>query len=569
MKAPRSLLFFAILMSAPLVSCHPHDSSAEHPSAGPARQSIETMAAGFSADRLRTHIEYLSADELEGRSPGSEGEALTLDYLAEQYREMGLSPGNPDGSFLQEVPLIGSTVINRPPLRLESGDGVVELRYMEDFMGWTLRKQENVSVDDAELVFVGYGIVAPEYDWNDYKDVDVAGKVIVMLVGDPPLPDTTLFGGRAMTYYGRWTYKFEIAAEKGAAGAIVIHEDAAAGYPWEVVSNSWSGEQFDIERPGKGADRCALESWITTPSATRVFEGAGLELAHMYESALSREFRPVPLGINARCAIRSTFRNIRSYNLVARLEGTDAKLKDECIIYTAHWDHLGMGNPAQGDSIYNGALDNATGVAATLEIARAFVANRRLARRSILFVNTTGEESGLLGSKHYAEHPLYPLASTVAMINIDGLNVWGRTKDVVVIGYGFSDLDQYLGRAIRAENRYLKPDSEPEKGYYYRSDHFPFAKKGVPALYADSGTEFVDRPGDWGSKVRDEYTRTRYHKPQDEFDPEWNLSGAVEDLNAYFRVGMMIAAADAYPRWSARSEFREIRERSLRASGRK
>ena len=568
MRFHQSHILFVIFLTTISASCSSDDSSRGPQAKDSTDARIARMSAGISVDRLRTHIEYLASDELGGRSPGSEGEELTLDYLADQYRRMGLSPGNPDGSYLQEVPLLGTPVVNRPALDLATKDGSFELRYMDEFMGWTLRKRERVSVEKAELVFVGYGIVAPEYDWDDYKDVDVAGKVIVMLVGDPPLPDTTLFGGRAMTYYGRWTYKFEIAAEKGAAGAIVVHQGKAAGYPWEVVSNSWSGEQFDIERPGGAANRCALESWMTEPSARRVFQAARLDLADMYVQALSKDFRPVPLGITASCTLENRFRNIRSHNLVALLEGSDKDLKSEYIIYTAHWDHLGKGNPADGDSIYNGALDNATGVAATLELARAFAANAEIAGRSILFINTTGEESGLLGSKHYAENPLYPLSSTIAMINIDGLNVWGRTKDVVVVGFGYSELDRYLERAIEVDDRYLKPDSEPEKGYYYRSDHFPFAKKGVPALYADSGIEFVARPERWGTQMREEYTQTRYHKPQDEFDPSWDLSGAVEDLEAYFRVGLMIAAGADYPQWSAKSEFRQIREKSLGTSAR-
>ncbi len=565
MRFRKTQLPLWILVSA-LCAC-----GSERSSNGLAQQNpgIARMTAGVSVDRLRTHIEYLASDELEGRAPGSEGEELTLDYLSDQYRQLGLTPGNPDGSFLQEVPLVGATLVNQPSLNLTSKNDAFELHYMEEFMGWTLRKQERVSVDEAELVFVGYGIVAPEYEWDDYKDVDVSGKIILMLVGDPPLPDTTLFGGRAMTYYGRWTYKFEIAAEKGAAGGIVVHQDKAAGYPWAVVSNSWSGEQFDIERPAGGADRCALESWVTEPAARRLCEEAGLDLSDLHRQALSRDFRPVSLGIKASCTLETTFRNTRSNNLVALLQGSDPQLRDEYVIYTAHWDHLGIGAPADGDSIYNGALDNATGVAATLEIARAFAANSQLARRSILFINTAAEESGLLGSKHYAENPLYPLARTVAMINIDGLNVWGRTKDVVVIGYGFSDLDTYLEEAIQVDGRYLKPDSEPEKGYYYRSDHFPFAKKGVPALYADSGIEFVGRPKSWGAKMRDDYTQKRYHKPQDEFDTAWDLSGAVEDLEAYFRVGLMIAAGKDYPQWNDKSEFKQIREKSLRASGRR
>ncbi|MDH3215277.1 MAG: M28 family metallopeptidase [Candidatus Krumholzibacteria bacterium] len=527
---------------------------------------VATATLAVTSNQLETHIKYLASDELGGRGPGTRGEELTLSYLTEQYSSLGLRPGNPDGTYVQAVPLEGLTVTNSPSLELKSNREGFELRYGDDFVGWTLRRQERVSVEEAEMLFVGYGIVAPEYDWDDYKDVDVVGKVIVMLVGDPPLPDTTLFGGHAMTYYGRWTYKYEIAAEKGAAGAIIIHKTEAAGYPWEVVTNSWSGEQFDIQRGENGVRRCAVEGWIRQSTAEQVFGHAGMELDDGYARALSADFEPVALGLTAAVSIETAFRTIRSYNVIALLEGNDPELKSEYILYTAHWDHLGKGHPADGDSIYNGARDNASGVAATLEIARAFVDNRDRLRRSILFLNTTAEESGLLGSYHYAENPLYPLEKTVALVNIDGLNIWGRTKDVVVVGYGFSELDDYLAKATESQNRYLRPDAEPQKGYYYRSDHFPFAKKGVPALDADSGVEFRSKPQGWGTNVRRSYTSERYHKPSDEFDGSWDLSGAIEDLEAFFRVGMMVATTDRMPRWSDGSEFKLIREQSLRGT---
>jgi Zn-dependent M28 family amino/carboxypeptidase len=521
--------------------------------------------AGISTDSLASHVRYLASDELEGRAPGSRGQDLTLNYLAEEYADLGLRPGSPDGMYVQAVPLMGSTLTNVPTLQLRSDGGNDDMHYHDDFMAWTHRQTESVTVRDAELIFVGYGIIAPEYGWNDYKDVDVTGKVLVMLVGDPPLADSTMFGGKAMTYYGRWTYKYEIAAEKGAAGAIIVHNTKAAGYPWSVVSNSWSGEQFDIVRPNKGADRCAMEAWVTEPAAQRVFAAAGLDVGDAYRMALSPDFRPIPLRASVSIDLRNTFRRVKSYNVVALLPGSDPQLKDEVVIYTAHWDHLGVGNPVDGDSIYNGALDNASGVAGTLEIARAFLRNRGLMRRSVLFINTTAEESGLLGAYYYTDHPLFPLAKTAALINIDGLNIWGRTRDVVVVGYGFSDLDDYLRAALASQKRFLKPDTEPEKGYYYRSDHFPFAKKGVPSLYADSGVEYVGRPREWGIEAKDAYTSERYHKPQDEMLRTWDLSGAAEDLEAFFRVGLMVASTDVQPQWSAKSEFRAVRERSQSA----
>jgi Zn-dependent M28 family amino/carboxypeptidase len=433
-------------------------------------------------------------------------------------------------------------------------------------MGWTLRQTDALEVRDAELVFVGYGVDAPEYEWNDYKDADVRGKFLVMLVNDPPHPDESLFGGKAMTYYGRWTYKFEQAAAVGAAGAILIHDTEGAGYPWEVVENSWSGEQFDVVRADRGSSRCWLESWITEDAARALFAAVGRSLDEARAAAVSREFRPIELGLLGSVEIRMRSRTLTSHNVVARVEGRDAKARDELIVYTAHWDHLGIGKPADGDSIYNGALDNASGVGGVLEIARAFAARAGELNRSVLFLFTTGEESGLLGSTYYTEHPLYPLTSTLAEINVDGVNIWGRTSDIVVVGHGQSDLDQTLEEVATSLGRRVAPDSEPEKGYYYRSDHFPFAKKGVPALYADSGVEFRERPPGWGMERRREYVARRYHKPQDEFDPAWDLSGAAEDMELLFRVGYALATSNRTPQWSRTSEFRRVREEMLRGS---
>lgn len=539
-----------------IVACGSNESTSD-------KNDVATIATDVSPEQLKRHIQYLASDELIGRGPGTKGEELTLIYLSEQYANLGLRPGNPDGSYIQAVPLVGSIVTNKPTLTLEAAGETIHYDYGDEFMAWTLRRQEHAAVHDAELVFVGYGAFAPEYNWDDYKGLDVSGKILVMLVGDPPLPDTTLFGGKAMTYYGRWTYKYEIAAQKGAAGAIIIHKAETAGYPWEVVSNSWSGEQFDIEREDNGMGRCAVEGWITTPVAEEIFSRAGLPLDEAYKQAVSNEFTPVPLGITASVAVDLQFRELRSYNVVARLEGSDPELKKEHIIYCAHWDHLGIGTPSDGDSIYNGALDNASGVAATLEIARLFVENQEKMKRSVLFLNTTAEESGLLGSFYYAENPLYPLNRTVAAINIDGLNIWGRTTDMVVVGRGASDLDGYLAKAVASQDREIRPDAEPEKGYYYRSDHFPFAKKGVPSLYSDSGVQFRSRPPRWGLGVRQQYTSERYHKPSDEYQETWDLTGAVEDIEALFRVGLMIASSDDWPAWSDTSEFKRIREMSL------
>jgi len=533
------------------------------PGAVPAAFASGT-ASGISAAHLREHVQYLSSDELGGRAPASKGERLTLAYLEKQFRDIGYAPGNPDGTYLQKVPLVGMDCVNTPPLKVRGPNGYARnLAYGSEFMCWTLRHIPTSSLHDTPLVFVGYGVVAPEYAWDDYKDEDVHGKIVVMLVNDPPVDNPAVFGGKAMTYYGRWTYKFEEAARHGAAGAILIHNTEAAGYPWAVVQNSWSGEQFDIVRDDNGASRCAVESWITEDAARDLFDAAGYSYNKMIHAAVSRNFQPVEFALTASVDLHNKIRKVTSHNVVARLEGRDPHHHDEHIIYTAHWDHLGTGPAVDGDSIYNGALDNASGVAGMLEVARAFPSHRRELKRSILFVITTAEESGLLGAKYYVEHPLYPLRKAVADINVDGINIWGRTSDMVVVGYGQSDLDQYLARAIAPMGRHIVADAEPEKGYYYRADHFAFAQKGVPALYTDSGVEFLNRPRGWGMKQRAAYVRTKYHKPQDEYDPSWNLSGAVEDLTALFDVGLNLATSTRFPQWSKKSEFRRAREKMM------
>jgi Zn-dependent M28 family amino/carboxypeptidase len=511
----------------------------------------------ISAERIMAHAVYLASDELEGRAPGSRGETLTIQYLVDRFAAMGFEPCGPDGAYLQQVPLVGSTVTNSPELLVAGGSGGdISLEYGPEFVAWTLRQQALASVEATELVFVGYGVVAPEYGWDDYKGVDVAGKMIVMLVGDPPHPDQNIFAGPSMTYYGRWTYKFECAAEKGAAGAVVVHTEELAGYPWSVVESSWTGEQFDVVRADRGMSRCAVESWITESAAQAVFEQAGMSFEAARNEAASRKFRPYSLRLTGSARIESGLREVLSHNVVARLPGKDPDYTREHVIYTAHWDHLGRGKPVDGDSIYNGALDNASGVAGALEVARAFAGRRRELKRSVLFIMTTAEESGLLGARYYVGEPLLQLEYAVAMINVDGLNIWGRTFDMVIVGRGQSDLDACLSHAIAAQGRRLRPDSEPEKGYYYRSDHFPFAKAGVPALYADGGVHFRGRPDGWGMEARRRYLLDRYHKPQDEVDSSWDLSGAVEDMEALFLVGLRLATSADYPHWSDTSEFK-------------
>ena len=539
----------------------------------------------ISASALLENIRTLSSDQFEGRAPASRGEQLTVDFLVSRFKSMGLAPGNPEGSYLQNVPLVGikadpdaELVFSKEGAAPETGMGkssAMHLRYGPDFMAWTKRVESQVSMD-APLVFVGYGVVAPEYHWDDYKGVDVRGKVLVMLINDPQIPDPkdpsqldpNMFKGRAMTYYGRWTYKFEIAAAKGAAGALIIHETGPAGYPWAVIQGSNTGEQFSLVSADNGRSRCAVEGWMTTEKAKGLFAAAGLDFDTLHKAAITPSFTPVPLSMKASLTLRNTTREIESHNVIAKLEGSDPRLRNQYVIYTAHWDHLGVGPDVNGDNIYHGAVDNASGVSGMLEIAKAFTEVQPKPRRSVLFLSVTAEEKGLLGSQYYAEHPLYPLKDTLAEINMDGINVHGSTRDITVIGLGNSQLDDYLREAASEQGRTLRPDAEPEKGFYFRSDHFNFAKQGVPALDPHSGIDYLGRPEGWGLKMQDEYTANDYHKPSDRIKPDWDLSGALQDLQLLFSVGYRVADADKFPEWSPDSEFRAKREAMLEGGSR-
>lgn len=531
------------------------------PDDGVALEMMEPALASFSADDLLRHIEALSHDSMEGRSPGTVGEERTVRYLENAFRSMGLAPGNPDGTYIQTVPLVGITPRVRASLHL--GGRSVPLQGVRDYIASSRRVVPEVSVENSDLVFVGYGIVAPEYGWDDYKDVDVAGRTIVMLVNDPgyETQDDGLFRGRAMTYYGRWTYKYEIAAEKGAAAAIVIHETGPAGYPFEVLSSGHERENFDIKSPDDNMSRVAVQAWMPEPAIRNYLGQMGHDFDALKAAALSREFRPVELGAQISFTLQQRFRDVPSRNVVAKLEG--AVRPDEYIVYTAHWDHLGRDETLSGDQIFNGAVDNASGTATLLTIANAFTRLPQPPDRSLLFLAVTAEERGLLGAKYYAENPLYPLASTVANINIDGINQWGRTEDIVVIGLGNSTLDDVLMEAAATQGRRVLPDAEPEKGFYYRSDHFEFAKQGVPALYTDEGTEYIGKPAGYGQQKRDEYTANDYHKLSDEVKPDWDLAGAVEDAQLLFQVGYRVSQRAAFPEWKPGTEFKAIRDAML------
>jgi Zn-dependent M28 family amino/carboxypeptidase len=531
--------------------------------------------ASFSADRILGHIRTLSSDEFEGRGPGSRGEQLTIQYLQDQFRSAGLEPGNPDGTYLQSVPLVSITPDATTMTLTLTGHGrALTPKFQDDFVAWSKRVTETSSID-ADMIFIGYGVQAPEFQWDDFKGADLKGKVLVVLVNDPPVPDPSdpskldpkTFGGSAMTYYGRWTYKFEKAAQMGAAGCVIIHQTDRAGYPWEVVRNSWSGTQFDLATPDKNMGRLAVESWVTSDFATKLFRAAGLDLEKQIQSAARRDFKPVPLGMHAKLTVHNSLQTIDSHNVIAKVTGSDPDLKNTYVIYTAHWDHFGIGPEVNGDKIYHGAVDNASGTAALLEMARAYKALARPPRRTILFLSVTGEEQGLLGSQYYAEHPLYPLAHTALDINMDGMNVHGRTSDIVQIGRGASTLDDVVDAAAKEQGRIVKSDQEPEKGYYYRSDHFEFAKNGVPAFDPEDGVDFIGKPEGWGLEERRKYTAERYHKPADKIEPDWDLSGAIEDSQLYFLVGFRVANDPQMPEWKPGAEFKAIRDASLKAAG--
>ena len=529
----------------------------------------QAASESITAAGMLRHIKVLASDEFEGRSPGTRGEELTVAYLTDQLKKIGLQPGNPDGKYTQKVPLAGFT--SSATGTLTAGGKTMKLEFPRDYVAVSRRMVPETRVDNSEIVFVGYGVVAPEYGWDDYKGLDVRGKTLLMLVNDPAVPDPRdaakldekLFKGRAMTYYGRWTYKYEIATEKGAAAAIIVHETGPAGYPWEVVTGSWGRENFDIQTPDKNMKRVGVEAWLHLDRAKELLAASGQNFDALKKAAASRDFKPVPLGARATFRVGNKLREVQSQNVIGLLPGSDPKLKSEYVVYSAHWDHLGRDEKTQGDQIYNGALDNASGVASVLEIAGAFKQMKPGPKRSVLFLLVTAEERGLLGAKYYAENPLYPLAKTLAVINIDGVNQWGRTRDFILVGFGNSTLDDIARQVAAGQKRVIKPDAEPEKGFFYRSDHFEFAKEGVPALDPDSGTQYLGKDPAWGMKKRDEYTQRDYHKPSDEVKPDWDLSGAVEDTRLLFEVGRRVADGSRWPEWKPGTEFKAKREAML------
>jgi len=531
---------------------------------------LQPALEAITPDGLLAHIKVLASDEFEGRAPGTKGEELSVQYITDQFKQIGLKPGNPDGTYTQEVPLAG--IKSEPRMSFTVGDRTIDLKYPDDFVASSARLQPEIKIDKSDVVFVGYGVVAPEYGWDDYKDVDVHGKTLLMLIGDPPVPDPKdpsklddkMFKGKAMTYYGRWTYKYEIAARKGAAAAIIIHETEPAAYPWQVVRSSWGKENFELDNPNKNMDAVSASSWITVDVAKKLFGDCGQDFDALKKSAITKEFRPVALKAKANIEIKQQIRSFKSHNVIGKLEGNEPKLRDEYIIYTAHWDHLGRHPELQGDQIFNGAIDNASGVASVMQLASAFTKLNPPPKRSVLFMATTAEEAGLLGAKFYAEHPLYPLEKTLADINIDGVNPLGKAHDLEDLTNNNSTLDDLLGHAAARQGRVMKPNSEPEKGGFYRVDSFEFAKAGVPVLHAARGIEIIGKPPEYGTQKRDEFVAKHYHQVSDEVDPNWDLSGAVQDVDLLLEVGYQVANGDKFPEWKSGSEFKGKRDAMLK-----
>jgi Zn-dependent M28 family amino/carboxypeptidase len=517
--------------------------------------ALESITAGD----IGREVAVLAADSLGGRGPSTIGEDRTMTYLKTTFAGLGLQPGNGD-SWYQNVPLVRSTVKGTPDLTVRGGGAQARFVFGDDYVAFTKRVVDRVQLVNSDLVFVGYGIVAPEYQWNDYAGLDVNGKTVVILVNDPGFAtqDTTLFRGRAMTYYGRWTYKFEEAARQGAAGALIVHQTEPAAYGWNVVRNSWTGPQFSLAAEDGNMGRVGVEGWITLETARALFRLGGQEFDSLETRAARRGFTAVPLGVAAWLTLDNETVRSTSRNFLAKLPGSDHA--DEYVVYMGHWDHFGTDPNRQGDQIFNGAVDNATGVAGLIEEARAFTMLSSRPSRSVLFIATTGEEQGLLGSLYYVTHPVVPLAKTVAAINMDAMNVNGRTHDITVVGFGNSQLDDYVTEAAKAQNRVVRPDPEPEKGYYYRSDHFSFAKQGVPAIYTDPGIDNIEHGEEWTKQREEDYRLHRYHQPADEYDPNWDLGGMVDDLRLLFRVGYRLATTRDFPNWREGTEFKATRD---------
>ena len=527
---------------------------------------MESAAQMITGEKIRRVIAEISDDRYGGRLPGSEGDMLARRYIAAELQRIGFAPGSPDGGYEQPIELVGVNAEMPPVWRFERGNAAIELARSTDFIAASGVQEPTAELHDAELVFAGYAIQAPEYGWNDFKDVDVRGKVLVVLNNDPDW-DPALFEGNTRLYYGRWTYKYESAARQGAAGVIIVHTVPSAGYPWQVVQSSWTGPQYEL--PAGDEPRVAIQAWATEDAVRRLL-GDAHNLDALVEQAKSRDFRPVPLGIKTSLTLKNTVTRTPTANVYGVLRGSDATLADEYVIYTAHHDHLGTGdpNPADpSDRIYNGAMDNASGVAMVLAIGEAIRALPQPPRRSVMLLFVAAEEQGLIGSQYFAEHPPIPAGKMAANINYDSGNIWGETRDITFIGFGKSSLDAVALEVAARQGRTVKGDQLPDRGFYYRSDQFNFAKIGVPAFYFDGGTDFIGRPAGWGVEQIERYEENHYHQPSDELTPDWNFDGMVQDTRFGFLAGTIVANDPALPQWNSGNEFEAARRAALQAAG--
>ena len=504
--------------------------------------------------RLKERIAVLSNDSLEGRAPGTRGEKRTLAYLVSQFKELNLEPAGEHGTYLQGVPIVGVRVDPSVTMEVKKGNQSLRLKFPDEFVATTGVYEPTVSVAGAEVVFVGYGIVAPEFGWDDYKEVDVSGKMLLMMNDDPNTDDSTFFAGRGRTYYGRWTYKYEIAAKKHAIGAIIIHTTESAGYPYQVVKSSRSLENFDLDLPMAEKD-IKLKGWTTEEATRRYLAMAGFNLDSLIASAKSKSFKPVPLGLKVTTTMKYAIRRMQTYNVVGILRGSDPQLNNEYVVFSAHHDHLGIGAAVNGDSIYNGALDNASGVSMILNIAEECSAMPVKPKRSLMFAAVAAEEKNLLGSQYFAMHPTVPASSLVANINIDGLNIWGKTKDVICLGAERSSLEKDVAAIAEVMGLAVRPDAQPEQGSFYRSDHFSFAKVGIPSLSLRSGSEYVGKPATYGKEVADEFNKKHYHQPSDELRDDWIFDGAMQQAEFALRLAMRLANEPGMPAWNKGDEF--------------
>ena len=524
--------------------------------------STESSVSQVEIDTLSIdrYISTLASDDFMGRKPFTEGEEKTIHYLESELKAMGLEPGNGD-SYFQEVPMVELTGFMSPDMTVVSKGKKKSFKANDDFVIYTEKVEEELSLEESELIFAGFGIVAPEYGWNDYADLDVKGKTVVVLVNDPGFHsgDSTFFKGDEMTYYGRWTYKYEEAARQGAKGVLIVHETVPAGYPWFVVQSSWTGAKLGLDEENPPY-KCDIQGWITRKMAVELFKDAGV--SDYSGKAKAKGFKPIPMNMSASVELRNEIKKDKSNNVIAMLPGS--KRKNEYIIYSAHWDHFGVGEAVDGDSIYNGAHDNASGSAGMLAIAEAFSKLEERPERSILFIFVTAEEQGLWGSAYYGQNPIYPPNQTVANINIDGLPAYGEMKDLTIVGYGQSELDDYATAEAKKQDRYVIPDPDPGKGYFFRSDHFNFAKAGIPALYASGSYESKEHGVEFIDEKTQDYLANKYHQPADNYHPEeWDLKGIAQDALLLFNVGYRLANESYFPQWSEGSEFKAKRDADM------